>query len=64
MGEAGGGGAEEKAKREAILKRDRRRRARKPRRQEGAQRWPLWGGAGRRRDPKEDRGVVLEVGGA
>lgn len=62
--EGAGGQAEEKPRREERLRRDRVRRARKPSREEGAQRWPFWGGAGRRRDPKEDRGVVLEVGGA
>lgn len=57
-----GGGAEEKPQTEERLKRDRRRRARKLSREEGAQRWPLWGGAGRRRDPKGD-GVREGTGG-
>ena len=60
-----GGGAEEKPQTEERLKRDRKRRARKLSREEGTQRWPLWGGAGRRRDPKAmGFGRGLEVGGA
>lgn len=51
LAEGAGGGAEEKPRREEKLKRDRRRRARKPSRKEGAQRWPLWGRAGRGRGP-------------
>ena len=62
LAEGAGGVAEEKPRREEKLKRDRRRRARKPSWEVGAQRWPLRGRAGRRRDPKQERLAGAEDG--